>query len=224
MTKMGLDMTYPPTIEQAAYMNGLGYTWCLVYIDGPRTAAHTAWQQVDGVSYPVRDLAPYFPDGFLPVTVGRNVPWDQGGAFTAKQGMADADRANISTGACGFGPNSPLGLDIEYGTYEKYPQAVMKYLAGFVSVANAAGHPVPVYGDQTLMNALEGRSDLVDGLYGADQLLVNRTDEPATTWSNFDPALPPPWMYWQCGNGTVGGVSVDYNTAIDAALFAKYAL
>lgn len=224
MTKFGLDMAYPPTVAQAQQMQALGYTWCLVYINGPRTMAHTAWQQVDGVSYPVRDLVPYFPDGFLPITVGRNVPWDKGPSFTANQGMIDANTANVSTGACGFDSSSPLGLDIEYGTYEKYPAAVMRYLAGFVSVANAAGHPVPVYGDQALMNALEGRSDLVDGLYGADQLLVGRVDASADTWANFDPALPPPWMYWQCGNGTVAGVSVDYDTAIDDALFAKYAL
>ena len=204
-------------------MQSLGYTWLLIYVGGPRAAAHTAWHQIDGVSYPVRDLAPYFPDGFLPCCVGRNVPWDQGSRFTARQGIADATQACSDTGACGFDSTSPLCLDVEWGTYETYPTAVLRYIAGFVSVANAAGHPVIVYGDQTLMNALREGLD-VDGKYGADQLLVNRTDAPADTWANFDPNSPPPWTHWQCGNGTVAGVSVDYNTAVDDAVFAQYAL
>ena len=217
----GLDLTYPPTTDQAARMQQLGYSWLLVYIGGPRAAAHTAWHQIDGASYPVRDLAPYFSAGFLPCYVGRNVPWDAGSSFTARQGIADGNDANIQTGACGFGPTSPICLDVEYGTYEKYPSATLRYIAGFTSVCNAIGHPVIVYGDQALMNAVRQGLD-VDGKFGADQLLVRQTDAPADTWANFDPGSPPPWMMWQCGNGTVAGVSVDYDTATDDALLAQY--
>lgn len=202
-------------------MQALGYTWLNVYIGGPRALAHTAWHQQDGVSYPVRDLAPYFSDGFLPTYVGRNVPWDQGSAFTAKQGIADANDACSQTGACGFGPTTPICLDVEYGTYEKYPAATLRYIAGFVSVCNSVGHPVVVYGDQALMNALRIGLD-VDGKWGADQLLLGQHDAPADVWGQFDPASPPPWSHWQCGSGTVAGVSVDYDTATDDALLAQY--
>ena len=220
--KFGLDMTYPPTVDQATHMQSLGYTFCIAYVGGPRASADNAWHQIDGERYPVRDLSPFFRDGFLPCYVGRNVPYDQGWQFTAEQGITDGHEANTYTGACGFDSDSVVVLDVQYGTYERYPLATLRYIAGFVSRCNAAGHPVGVYGDIALMNALRQGLD-VDGKWGADQLLTNRTDEPSETWSRFDPASPPPWMYWQCGNGTVAGVSVDYNTATDDALFAKYA-
>src|SRR5258708_1235991 len=130
MTKYGLDMVYPPTIVEAQQMVQLGWTVCCVYIGGPRATAHFAWHQVDGTNYfPVKDISGEggFSD-FLPIYVGRNVPWDTQSNFLTK-GISDGDDANTQTGACGFGPESPLCLDLESGTYQKYPRAVRLYCA-----------------------------------------------------------------------------------------------
>jgi len=223
MTKLGLDMAYPPTIPQAQQMSTLGYTACGVYTGGPRAMAHNAWHQIDGDRYPVRDLVPYFTDGFVPICVGRNTPWDSGAMFTFRQGVADGNQANSDTGACGFDSDSLLVLDVEYGTYETYGLRVVTYITGFVSVANAVGHKVYVYGDEVLCNYLYPHRQFVDGVWGADQNWFPGADASAPV-GRFDPLLPPPWDAWQFGNGIVAGVSCDFDSYVDDFPFAKYAL
>src|ERR1043166_5225613 len=107
-------MTSPPTVEQASRMVDLGWTICCVYVGGPRAAAGDQWQQ--GVVGYLNDIF----EGFVPITVVRNAPWDSvediGG--DAEQ---DAQRAASDMGACGFGPDRPLVVDLEYGTWQRSP-------------------------------------------------------------------------------------------------------
>lgn len=219
----GLDMAFPPTKKQAAAMGRLGYTFCIAYIGGDGALAGDSWHIIDGQRYPVGDIAASFSHGFMPTYV----PGQDPTGYNATSGAGDGADACTKTGACGFDSGSPLFLDIEYGMYANNPTGVLDYIPAFVGVANAAGHPVVVYGSTSLVNYLVDQGwvgPIVDGVWGADPVGFNKTNAPAATWTPYDPASPPPWMFWQCGNGTIAGVSVDYNTAIDGALLARYAL
>lgn len=221
--KTGLDMAFPPTKKQAQFMGGLGYTFCIAYIGGDGALAKDTWHIIDGKRYPVGNIAPFFPDGFMPTYV----PGQDPSGYNANSGAGDGADACVQTGACGFDSGSPLYLDIEYSMYATNPNGVLQYIPAFVSVANDTGHPVVVYGSQALVNFLVDTGwvgPVVDGVWGADPILTNRVNVSPSTWAPYDPNLPPPWMMWQCGNGTVAGVAVDYDTAQDDALLAKYAL
>src|SRR5438105_3699805 len=123
----GLDVLNPPTREWSFMATELGWKWLNVYVGGPRASARTSWHQIDGVRHPVRDIAAVWR-GFLPTYVGRNFPWDSADAFTYEQGLIDGDDANENTGACGFDSWTPLCLDIEYGTWQNYGDAVTQYV------------------------------------------------------------------------------------------------
>lgn len=223
MTKMGVDLAFPPTKKQAAAISALGYTFCICYIGGDGASAGKSWQIVDGQKTPVGNLVSYFSDGWMPTYV----PGQDPTGYNANSGYGDGTDACAATGACGFDGTSPLFLDIEYDMYAKNPSGVLQYIPAFVEIANSAGHAVVVYGSTALVNFLVSESwvgPVVDGVWGADQVLVNRNNAIAGTWAPYDPASPPPWMFWQCGNGNIAGISVDYDTAVDNALLAKYAL
>lgn len=218
MTKFGLDMELPPTKKQAAAMQNLGYTFCICYIGGDGAAAGSHWR--DGV--PVGNLAPYFPDGWMPTYV----PGQDPTGYNATSGAGDATQALQFTAACGFDQTSPLYVDIEYGMYANNPAGVRLYIPAFVQVANDAGHAVVVYGSTALVNFMVDEGwvgPIVDGVWGADPILGNRINAPSATWAAYDPNQPPPWMAWQCGNGAIAGVSVDYDTMLDNGLLAKFA-
>lgn len=221
--KFGLDMAYPPTKKQAAAMQNLGYTFCIAYIGGDGALAKDRWHIVDGSRYPVGNIAPYFTDGFMPTYV----PGQDPTGYNADTGFADGLDANTQTGACGFDGSSPLFLDIEYSMYANNPSGVLSYIPAFVSAVNDAGHACVVYGSTSLVNYMTDNGwvgPTVDGVWGADQILTNRANAGSSLWTPYDPSQPPPWMFWQCGNGSIAGVSVDYDTAVDGALLAKYAL
>jgi hypothetical protein len=222
----GLDMAFPPTPEQAAYMRQLGYTFSGVYIGGPRALSHDAWQQRDGERYPVRDIASAFDGGFLPIYVGRNEPWDSRSHFTSYQGKLDAADANTSTGACGFDSGSPLCLDLEYGTYQKHPMETTNYVRAFANVVRAAGHVFGIYSDPGTIEGLrQHMPQLLDFVWGASWVRGwTDLDTPNAPVGMFDPLDPPPWDAWQFGGGVIKGVSVDLDSATDAFTFARYAL
>jgi hypothetical protein len=221
--KFGLDMEMPPNKRQAAAMQALGYTFCICYIGGDGAAAGTNWHIIDGKRTPVGDIAPFFSDGFMPTYV----PGQSAAGYNANSGAGDGADACVQTGACGFDSSSPMFLDIEYDMYAGNPSGVLAYIPEFVRVCNEAGHAVVVYGSTALVNFLVDNDwvgPVVDGVWGADPILGNRLNASASMWTLYDPTLPPPWMFWQCGNGSIAGVSVDYDTATDDCLLAKYAL
>jgi hypothetical protein len=215
-----LDMTLPPTMWEAGRMKALGYTTCGVYIGGIRAAAGTAWHQIDGFRYPVRDLVPYFSDGFLPILVPRNLPWDSIFDFTDANGYADGQDANILAGACGFGPNTPYCVDIEAATSQKVPWSILdSYVLGIVRAGNEVGHGVGIYGTVNYV------AHLVSGLEVDFKWMAGPQFEGyinALPNSNFDPAEPPPSDGWQYGGGAIAGVAVDYNSWTDSFVFAQY--
>jgi hypothetical protein len=215
-------MVYPPTKAQAARMVKLGWRNCGVYVGGPRAAAHNAWHQVDDVLYPVRDLSTIF-DAFLPIYVGRNTPWDVERSFI-NLGLSDGDDANIQTGACGFGPSTPLCLDLESGTYQRYPKAVRAYCAAWVSRVNGAGHKAYLYSDSQTIQAI-GTPDLFDGTWVAwwEQEALNLTNPSVSSLQReYSPSEPPPTDIWQFGGGTIAGVGVDLNSFTDTVQLALY--
>lgn len=216
--KYGVDCLYPPSIVQAESLLRGEWSWLAVYVGGPRAAAHNAWHQVDGLRYPVRDLAGYF-EGFLPVYVGRNAPWDSPRAFNFDQGVADGDDANVNTGACGFDSGTPLALDLEYGSFQANPVGTHEYVRGWVQQVNGAGHPAGVYSDLDTLNHMQ-LGELVDFKWGAAWIRNAFTGHAPK--GRFDPMTPPPWQVWQFATGTVGGLSVDANSMTDDFKLASY--
>jgi Domain of unknown function (DUF1906) len=210
----GLDMVSAPTEAQAATMFELGWRFLGCYVGGPRAAAgHHGWPNAAvGVLANVGF-------SFLPIYVGRNHPWDDFSAFTFQQGVLDGDEANSLTGACGFDSDTPLCLDLEYGTYQSDPQGARQYLRGWVQQVNAAGHKACLYSDLETLGRL-GTPDLVDLLWGAAWVREAFTLQPPL--GRFDPTTPPPWNAWQYAGGTIAGVSVDCNSATDDFPFAQY--
>ena len=219
--KYGVDCLYPPMPEQAVRMRNLGWTWLAVYVGGPRAAAHSAWQEVDQLRYPVRDLAPHF-DGFLPIYVGKNAPWDRPEAFTYDTGLQDGQDADDLALACGFAANTPLALDLEYGTWQAARDAVHEYVRGWVEAVNRAGHPAGLYSDMETLDQYQNRPDLIDFLWGAAWIRGGFTNScPA---GRFDPSSPPPWQVWQYAGGNIAGVQVDTNSMTDDFELARYGL
>lgn len=215
----GLDMLTPPTPQQAQAMRQLGWSWCAAYVGGPRAAAHATWQEnASDQLFPVRTIAAVF-DGFLPIYVGKNAPWDAPESFTYESGLADGDDATILTGRCGFDSPTPLCLDVEYGTWQANPTGVEEYIRGWVERVNGAGHRAGLYSDIETLNHYEHRPDLIDFLWGAAWVRGSFNAAPA---GGFDPQVPPPWDAWQFGGGTIAGVSVDCNSMIDAFPLAGY--
>lgn len=213
-----VDMVNPPTVQQAQNMRAGGWSGCAVYVGGPRAAARGSWRQLDGERYPVRDLVDVF-DFFVPLWVGRNVPWDLPAAFTTEMGVEDGAQADSDTGACGFASWTPLGLDVEYGTWQAHPEETRAYILGWVTAVNAAGHPAGVYADIETLNGLQLGIE-VDWKWGA--AWVRGYSSHSAPVGEFNPADPPPWDMWQFGQATIAGVDVDCNSALESFAGAKY--
>jgi len=218
--KYGLDMVYPPNRQQAQTMREHNWSWIGVYIGGPRAASDRAWNQDEERDiFPVRRLADIF-DGFLPIYVGRNQPWDEQRVFNRQQGISDGDQANVLMGACGFDQNQPCCLDVEYGTFQNHPADTKEYILGWVQRLNEAGHPAGVYSDIATLNALEIGEE-VDFKWGA--AWVRGAFNIWVPDGQFDPQQPPPWDVWQfASGGQIGGVNVDLNSMTDDFQLAQY--
>lgn len=218
--KFSVDMVSPPSTWQAQIMQQQGFTACGVYIGGPRAASGTQWHQVDGLYYPVRDLVPYFTDGFIPIYVGRNLPWDSVAQFSTYRGRLDGQDANIQTGACGFGSNTPITLDIEASTSQGAPfDKVFAYVEAFVGACNAVGHPVWLYGTPVFCSRFN--SSQIDATWMASYAFEGAVDYVPDP-DSFDPSQPPASNGWQFGGGTNAGVSVDYSSWLSSTVFATY--
>jgi Domain of unknown function (DUF1906) len=210
----GLDLVNPPSQAQAITMWELGWRFFGCYVGGPRAAAgHQGWPNSS-----VARLAE-LGFSFIPIYVGRNQPWDTSWAFTFQQGVVDGDDANVLTGACGFDESTPLCLDLEYGSYQNEPASAREYVRGWVQQVNAAGHKACLYSDIETLSHL-GTPDLVDLLWGAAWVKGAFATRPPS--GQFDPSTPPPWSVWQFAGGTIAGVSVDTNSAVDDFPFATY--
>src|SRR5437016_10914531 len=224
MIHFGVDAAFPFSIQSALFRSELGWEWLGMYVGGPRAMSRDAWHETAN-RYPVRDLQPAF-NGFMPIYVGRNVgddpnrPWDALAAFTFEQGVIDGDEATVLTGACGFDRETPLCLDIEYNTWEQHPQATARYVAGWVSVVNAAGHKAGIYADRATVTAL-GRPELVDFVWCA-YWRSRATGLQQAPVGDYDPSWPPPWNIWQFGGSVIAGVSVDLNSLGEGLALATY--
>lgn len=215
MTKYGVDMTMPPSPEQAQRMADLGWRYCGVYVGGPRAAAHDAWQ-----NGPVGTLAPIF-DGFFAFYVCRNTPWDDA-SIIGQSAEADAMNAAADMGACGFDGNQPMIVDLEYGTYRASPDTVRQYFLAFNSRTKTynPNRKIILYSDEESCAAL---ADIFDGVMIAwwSQSALNQTDWQAPI-GEYDPNKPPSSDAWQFGGGSIAGVAVDYDSFVDDFPFAVY--
>ena len=218
--KYGLDCVSPPAPSQAQEMRELGWEFLGVYVGGPRATSGSTWQQRDGVRHPVRDIRDAGLDLFLPIYVGRNTPWDAPGSLNFEQGLLDGDDANRCTGTCGFDGQSPLALDVEAQTYYANRAGCEAYISGWVQQVNAAGHPAGVYSSMECLSVLDASE--IDFKWGAAWSREKFYGRPPV--DRFDPATPPPWELWQFAGGSIAGVDVDTNSAVDGFTFARYAL
>lgn len=223
--KYGLDMTMPPTQQQAQTMRNFGWSFCGVYVPSLWAIAKSAWKQQDGVRYPVRDLSGIF-DEFLPIYACRNTgddprnPWHSIGEFTYENGILDGEGGNIATGACGFANATPLAIDLEYGTYQAHPWQTHEYLRGIVESVNNAGHPAILYSDPYTISHIGGK-ELFDYSWVASHY-NSATGLQEAPIGRFDPASPPPWDLWQFGHSVIAGVAVDLNSCSQFVKLAKY--
>ena len=227
MTRFGIDCTEPPSAFQASRLAKAGYTFCCVYVGGPfASAGRHGWPNAA-----VAAIAPFFTDGFVPLYVGQQhipgVPRQDTGIMTYEQGKKDGLEADDLTGACGFDATTPLGLDLEAGNYPANPNGVREYVAGWVESVNGAGHPAGLYTDTSTIAHL-GSPDLIDWTFGAawhytvTQFLAKYPD-PQSAAAAVDPASPPPWTMWQfASGGTLAGVDVDLDSAVDSFVMARY--
>lgn len=209
----GVDCISPPSHSQAVAIWNKGWRFMGCYIGGPRAAAgHSGWPNAS--VHVIADIGFLF----IPIYVGRTIPYDPPSAFSYQQGLADGDDANVRTGACGFDSTTLLALDAEYGDYQNAP-GFSEYVRGFGERVNAAGHKLCLYSDTETLNNFDG--SLVDLKWGAAYASRAFTQTPPT--GRFDPGSPPPWNCWQYADGgTIGGVSVDLNSASGDFPFAQY--
>jgi hypothetical protein len=75
-----------------------------------------------------------------------------------------------------------------------------------------------VYSDLETLHAV---ADAFDFSWGASWVRLNHPLQQAPV-GRFDPSTPPPWSVWQFCGATIGGVSVDCNSASDDFQLAAY--
>jgi hypothetical protein len=221
----GPDAAFPPDVSDTEAIWANGWRFWAGYVGGPRVLGGSGPLGQPGrrSAYDRAAFVRLQNAGFLlapPFYVGRTSPYDPPEAFSYERGLADGDDANELMGLCGFNEDQPLTLDAEYGDYQNEPQGFKEYLRGFVERCNQVGHKVLCYSDLYTLDAiLDGFQ--VDGKWGAaygrntlDRF--NPLTSPPPAPPRFDPALPPPWTFWQFAPGS----RYDVNSASPSAPFA----
>lgn len=206
----GLDAAYAPTRTGARTLWSQGWRFFGGYIGGPR-AAH-AWSNADFGRLAKIGFR------FIPIYVGRNLPWDAPAAFNFNQGLADADDSNTLAGACGFNADQPICLDVEAnpGT-GTMGQALLDYVDGWCQRTHDAGHKTIVYTSASIMAMIGSHFDYQ---WGAEWV-GNSGQYTTPPWGLYDPSEPPPWTFWQFADNIQNG-AFDGSSAIDDAPLAVY--
>lgn len=206
----GLDAAYAPSAATARKLWGAGWRFFGGYTGGPR-AAH-AWSNGDFGRLAAIGFT------FIPIFVGRNLPWDDPSAFTFEQGLADADQSNGLAGGCGFDENQPICLDVEGNSgMGDLGQALLDYCDGWCQRTHDAGHKTIVYTSSSIMATL---GDHFDYKWGAEWV-GNAGHYTSPPWGQFDPSEPPPWDFWQFADNAYNN-NFDASSATDTAPLATY--
>lgn len=206
----GLDVAYAPNIMTARRLYSQGWRFFGGYTGGPR-AAH-AWSNADFGRLAKVGFT------FIPIYVGRNLPWDDSSAFNYDQGVADGDDSNNLAGACGFNSQQAICLDVEANSgMGSLGQALLDYVDGWCQRTHDAGHPTIVYTSSSIMAQIGSHFDYQWGAEWAG----NSGQYNTPPWGLFDPSEPPPWTFWQWADN-VQNNTYDGDSAVDGAPLAIY--
>lgn len=206
----GLDAAYAPSVATARRLWTDGWRFFGGYLGGPR-AAH-GWSNADFGRLASIGFR------FIPIFVGRNLPWDTTAAFTYDQGIADGDAANNLAGSCGFDENQALCLDVEANPgMGSLGQALLDYCDGWCARVHDAGHKTIVYSSASILAQIQ---DHFDYRWGAEWV-GNAGRYSTPPWGLFDPSEPPPWQFWQFADNAYNN-NFDANSASDDAPLATY--
>ncbi|HEY8547329.1 MAG TPA: glycoside hydrolase domain-containing protein [Acidimicrobiales bacterium] len=149
--EQGLDRAAPPLAPVAkAMLDRIGGSWWNVYIGGPR--ASVTWSPSHVAAYRAAGIGK-----FLLTYVGRqqrDVP-----RLNPAQGRADADDAARKVAAFGFGPGTPVCLDLELPTFEAAPSASLDYVGGWCVAVREQGLRPGVYANVRPLVALANRPE-----------------------------------------------------------------
>lgn len=115
MSELGVDRAGAISVAEARILKDLhGVSWCGCYLGGPRNGGY-GWTRsvLDGLGEAVGWR-------FLPIYVGRNLPWDAPAALNVAIGQADAEDCLKILAGYGWpaGQNVPVCLDVEYDTVQ----------------------------------------------------------------------------------------------------------
>jgi hypothetical protein len=210
MTLYGLDSAYAPSLATARRLYGYGWRFFGGYTGGPR-AAH-GWSNADFGRLARVGFR------FIPIFVGRNLPWDEPASFNREQGIADGDDSNNLAGACGFDSDQAICLDVEANSgMGNLGQALLDYVDGWCQRSHDAGHKTIVYTSASIMITIGSHFDYQ---WGAEWV-GNGGYYTTPPFGRFDPSEPPPWTFWQFADNAVGG-AFDASSAINDAPLATY--
>ena len=136
----GVDRAGGLALWEAQALVGLGFEWCGVYIGGPRSA---------GFGWSPELLEQLATTGikFLPIYVGRNLPWDDISHLTADYGQRDGEEAVKIMQNWGYhgGPGQVIAHDTEYDTVAGALNQWLDYIVRWGNVVSAAGYRPVLY-------------------------------------------------------------------------------
>lgn len=168
----GLDKVGAPDATTAkAMLNEIGGSWWAVYFGGPRRnrASIESWTPERIQTYRDKGITI-----FLPIYVGRQVlingrpadrQIDDTRHLTAAQGKADGADAVNDAGPYGFGPGSPLCLDLENETFERAREGSVAYVLAWCQEVRARGFRPGVYTNKGALVRLHGQPHAPDWMW-----------------------------------------------------------
>lgn len=168
----GLDQVSAPDAGTAkAMLDKIGGSWWAVYYGGPRRngASIKTWTPATVAAYRKKGIS-----RFLAIYVGRQVlingrppnkQIDDTPHLTGAQGKIEGADACSDAEPYGFGPGSPLCLDLENETFERARQGSVAYMLAWCKEVRARGFRPGVYANRPALQALHGHDDAPDWVW-----------------------------------------------------------
>jgi hypothetical protein len=220
MALQGLDMAQAPAATKAkAMLDRINGSWWNVYIGGPSSLG-SGWTPDR-----VREYIAHGITRFLLTYAGRQS--GESHLLTTTQGRHDGDDACRIVERFGYGPGTPICLDLESRTFEKAPRASLDYVCAWCRALRRHGLRPGVYSTPTPLIELAKRNDRPDWVWAAHWVTnkPNRNADPHRI-SQFPDRLWPrtgqrAWQYageTASGPAKVAGKEVDISVADSGCL------